>query len=63
MFGTVEGTDYELKLVFNKHDEPQPLKKLKIQTIKHKNKNRYFFMTVPEKTKSMGSRRVSDLVQ
>ena len=36
VFGTVEGTDYELKLVFNKNDEPQPLKKLKIQTIKHK---------------------------
>ncbi|MCR4662886.1 MAG: hypothetical protein K5622_03240, partial [Endomicrobiaceae bacterium] len=36
VFGTVEGTDYELKLVFNKEDEPQPLKKLKIQTIKYK---------------------------
>ncbi len=36
VFGTLDGTDYELKVVFNKDDEPQPLKSLKIQTIKIK---------------------------
>ena len=36
VFGTVEGTDYELKTSFNKDAEPLPLKKIKIQTIKYK---------------------------
>ena len=36
VFGNIEGTDYELKITFNKDDEPTPLKDLKIQTIKHK---------------------------
>lgn len=36
VFGNIEGTDYELKITFNKDDEPTPLKELKIQTIKHK---------------------------
>ncbi len=36
VFGNIEGTDYELKITFNKADEPTPLKDLKIKTIKHK---------------------------
>ena len=36
VFGNVEGMDYELKVTFNKDDEPTPLKDLKIQTIKLK---------------------------
>lgn len=36
VFGTIDGTDYELKVIFNKDDEPKALKNLKIQTIKHK---------------------------
>jgi len=38
VFGTIEGTDYELKTVFNKNDNPIPLKDIKIQIIKHKRK-------------------------
>lgn len=38
VFGTVEGTDYELKIVFDKNAEPKPLKDLKIQTISNKKK-------------------------
>ena len=38
VFGTIEGTDYELKTIFNKNDNPLPLKDIKIQTIKHKRK-------------------------
>lgn len=34
VFGTVEGTDYELRTVFDNNAEPLPLKKIKIQTIK-----------------------------
>ena len=36
VFGNIDGTEYELKAVFNKEDEPQSLKNIKIQTIKHK---------------------------
>ena len=36
VFGTVEGNDYEIKIVFNKDDEPKSLKNLKFQTIKLK---------------------------
>lgn len=36
VFGTIEGTDYELKTSFNKNAEPQSLKNIKIQTIKIK---------------------------
>ena len=36
VFGTIDGTDYELKVVFNKDDEPQSLRNIKIQTIKDK---------------------------
>ena len=36
VFGTIEGTDYELKVIFNKDDEPTSLRNIKIQTIKHK---------------------------
>ncbi len=38
VFGTIEGTEYELKTVFDKNSEPIPLKDIKIQTIKHKKK-------------------------
>ena len=36
VYGNIEGTDYELKVVFNKDDEPKSLRNIKIQTIKHK---------------------------
>ncbi len=36
VFGTIDNTDYELKVIFNKDDEPQSLRNIKIQTIKHK---------------------------
>ena len=36
VYGNVDGTDYELKVVFNKNDEPKSLRNIKIQTIKHK---------------------------
>ena len=36
VFGTIDGTDYELRATFNKEAEPQSIKSIKIQTIKHK---------------------------
>ena len=36
VFGTIDGTDYELRAAFNKEAEPQSIKNIKIQTIKHK---------------------------
>ncbi|MBO7431589.1 MAG: hypothetical protein J6U02_01660 [Elusimicrobia bacterium] len=34
VFGTVEGTDYELKTSFDNNAEPLPLKDMKIETVK-----------------------------
>ena len=36
VFGTIDGTDYELRAAFNKEAEPQSIKNIKIQIIKHK---------------------------
>jgi hypothetical protein len=36
VFGTIYGTDYELKVIFNKDDEPKSLKNIEVQTIKYK---------------------------
>jgi hypothetical protein len=36
VFGNIEGTDYELRVVFNNNDKPQSLRNIKIQTIKYK---------------------------
>lgn len=35
VFGTINGTKYELKVTFNKDAQPSSLKEIKIQTIKY----------------------------
>ena len=34
VFGTIDGTDYEMKMVFDKNAEPLPLRKIKVKLIK-----------------------------